>query len=232
MFTTLRIGLFGVWMCVAAQAAAPRDAAVGEAAQPLDLTQFYHTPASRFESIQSHPWRAVPRGSQTLGNVPLAIDGAICLWGEANAKAGQPFAEKVDDIPVSRKFDTLYVYHAAFYSSRDGVPVYHLTLQYGDGTKSMTTLCYGAHLRDWWQAPGERVIELADSKSKMVWRSANPDNTAIKLRFFITPIPNPKPSLEVKSISLVSAKGNSAGCILAMTTGPADLLQVEKSSDK
>jgi hypothetical protein len=229
---TLKIGLFGVWMGLAAHAAAPRGGAVGEAAQPLDLTRFYHTPASVFEKITAYPWRAVPRGSQTLGNVPLAIDGMICLWGEANAKGGQSFAEKVDDIPVSRKFDTLYVYHAAFYSSRDGVPVYHLTLHYEDGTSSMTTLCYGAHLRDWWQTAAEQVNELIDSKSKMVWRSANPDNAAVKLRFFITPIPNPKPLQEVKSISLVSAKGNSAGCILAMTTGPADLLTVEKSSDK
>jgi hypothetical protein len=209
-----------------------RDTPGGALAQPLDLSRVYHTPASAFERIRSHPWRAVPRGSQTLGNVPLAIDGMICLWGEANAKAGQPFAEKVDDIPVNRRFDTLYVYHAAFYSSRDGSPVYHLTLQYENGTSSMTTLCYGAHLRDWWLTPDERVSELSDSRSKMIWSADNPDNKAITLRFFISPIPNPRPSLAVKSISLVSAKGNSAGCILAMTTGPADLLRVDKPSEK
>ena len=159
----------------------------------------------------------------------------ICLWGEANAKNRAVFPEKVDDIPVSRKFDTLYVYHATFYSSRDGSPVYHLTLNYDNGTSSMTTICYGAHLRDWYQTPDEPVSELTDSKSKMVWRGANPDSQAgypIKLRFFITPITNPRPTLEVKSISLASAKGNSAGCILAMTTGPADLLKVDASSEK
>jgi hypothetical protein len=36
----------------------------------------------------------------------------------------------------------------------------------------------------------------------------------------------------VKSINLVSAKGHSAGVICAMTTGPADLLKVDKSVDK
>ena len=119
-----------------------------------------------------------------------------CLWGEGNAKNGLVFPEKVDDIPVNRKFDTLYVYHATFYSSRDGSPVYHLTLQYANGTSSMTTICYGAHVRDWFQTPNEQVSELTDLKSKMVWRGDNPDSKAdspVKLRFFITSITNPRP---------------------------------------
>jgi hypothetical protein len=219
----------------ATAASAQRGAAAEGEAKPLDLTGSYQTPASAFERITSFPWRAVPRGSNTFGNVPLAIDGMICLWGEANAKNGMVFPEKVDDIPVGRKFDTLYVYHATFYSSRDGSPVYHLTFQYENGTSSMTTICYGAHVRDWYQPLTERVSELTDSKSKMVWRGDNPDskaNNPIKLRFFITSITNPWPKLEVKSISLASAKGNSAGCILAMTTGPDDLLQVDKPAGK
>ncbi len=130
MLAALEIGLLGA--LVLSQT---------EQAHPLDLTRFYHTPASRFEKIRSHPWRAVPRGSQTLGNVPLAM-------------------------------------------------------------------------------------------SQMVWRDKHPDNDAAKLRFFITPVPNPRPALEVKSISLVSAKGNSAACILAMTTGPAGLLRVDKVGDR
>jgi hypothetical protein len=223
------------WIRGAAKPVPPREAADLLPAQPLDLTGAYQTPASQFDRITTYPWRAVPRGPNTLGSVPLAIDGMLCLWGEGNAKNGLVFPDKVDDIPVNRTFDTLYVYHATFYSSRDGSPVYHLTLQFANGTSSMTTICYGAHVRDWWQTPNEQVSELTDLKSKMVWRGDNPDSKAdrpIKLRFFITSIPNPRPALEVKSISLVSAKGNSAGCILAMTTGPADLLKVDKSSGK
>ena len=117
--------------------------AAGPPPEPLDLTRYYQMPASVFERIRSHPWGVVPRGSQTLGNVPLAIGGMLCLWGEENAKAGQAYPEKIDDIAVRRKFDTLYVYHSAFYDSRDGSPVYHLTMQYEDGTSSMTTICYG-----------------------------------------------------------------------------------------
>jgi hypothetical protein len=201
-------------------------------AQPLDLTKFYRTPASQFDNSKTHPWRVVPRGSKTFGNVPLAIDGRIFLWGEGNAKTGQVFPEKVDDIPVNRKFDSLYVYHATFFSSREGSPVYHLTLKYADDTASMTTICYGAHVRDWYKSPKEKVTELSDSKSKMVWSAENPDNKAVTIRFFISPITNPRPAVEVKSISLASAKGNSAACILAMTTGPDDLFKVDEPRDK
>jgi hypothetical protein len=216
-------------------AAKPLAAAAGPPPAPLDLTGFYQMTASQFERIRSHPWGVVPRGLQTICNVPLDIGGMLCLWGEANAKSGQPYQEKVDGIPVRRRFDTLYVYHAAFYDSRDGSPVYHLTFKYEDGTSSMTTICYGAHLRNWWQMAHEAVTELTDSKSKTVWRGDPPDRNAegpFKLRFFITSITNPRPALEVKSISLASAKGNSAGCILAMTTGPANLLRVDQSRPK
>jgi hypothetical protein len=221
------------WTRSALKPVPARAAAPGPPAEPLDLTGFYQVPGSQFEKIRSHPWRAVPIGSQTLGNVPLEIGGMFFLWGEANAKSGAAYAEKVDDIPVKRTFDTLYIYHATFYTSRDGSPVYHLTFQYTNGTSSMTTICYGAHVRDWFQTPDERVTELTDSKSKTVWRANNPDSKAdwlLKLRFFITAITNPRPDLEVKSISVSSAKGNSAACILAMTTGPADLLKVDKLS--
>jgi hypothetical protein len=220
------------WVRGAAKPRARRAAAGAPPPEPLDLTGYYQTPASVFERIRSHPWGVVPRGSQTLGNVPLTIGGMLYLWGEANAKDGQAYPEKVDDIAVRRKFDTLYVYHCAFYDSRDGSPVYHLTFHYEDGTSSMTTICYGAHLRNWWQMANEAVTELTDSNSKTVWRGDPPDRSGggpFKLRFFITAITNPRPALEVKSISLASAKGISACCVLAMTTGPADLLKVDKA---
>jgi hypothetical protein len=201
-------------------------------AQPLDLTRFYRTPASQFDKGKTHPWGIVPRGSKTFGNVPLAVDGRICLWGEGNAKAGLVFPETVDDIPVNRTFDTLYVYHATFHSSREGSPVYHLTLKYADDTASMTTICYGAHVRDWYKSAREKVTELSDSKSKMVWSAGHPDNKDITIRFFISPITNPRPALEVKSINLASAKGSSAACILAMTTGPDDLFKVDEPGEK
>jgi hypothetical protein len=224
---------FGDFMMAAPEppaepAAGKTDAAV--TTQTLDLKKFYNTPASRFTNGQ-FPWAEVPRGSKTFGNVPLDIGGMICLWGEANAKIEFVFREQINKIVVDRKFETLYVYHCAFFPSPDGSPIYRLTMHYADNSIRESTICYGIHVRDWYHFPKrEPVDDLSDPKSKIVWRGEQPDSTPDnprKLRFCITSIPNPKPNVEVKSISLASAKGNSAGCILAMTTGPADLLKVE-----
>jgi hypothetical protein len=199
---------------------------------PLDLTPAYQTLAAQFAKPQKFPWPAVPRGSKTFGNIPLAIDGRICLWGATNAKLGLVFPEKAKDIPVRRKFSALYVYHAAFIISPDESPIYHVILDYADGTSSKTTICYGTHVRDWHRFRGEAVSELGDPNSKAVWTGDHPDAANVKLRFFITTIVNPSPRIEVKSIGLASAKGNSAGCILAMTTGPDKLLKVDAPKDK
>ena len=108
MFTALAIAVFRASMLSSSElpeirgvleANQPRDAATIEAAQPLDLTGSYQTRASQFDKITTFPWRVVPRGSQTLGNVPLAIDGMLCLWGEGNAKNGAVFPEKVERYP-------------------------------------------------------------------------------------------------------------------------------------
>jgi hypothetical protein len=228
---------FGDFMMAAPEPPAEPVAGKTDAAVPtqtLDLKKFYNTPASRFTNGQ-FPWAEVPRYSKKFGNVPLDIGGMICLWGESNAKYGFVFREKIDDIVVDRKFETLYVYHCAFFQSPDGTPVYRLTMHYADGSVRESTICYGIHVRDWYHYPKrEPVDELSDPKSKIVWRGEHPDGTPdkpMKLRFGITSIRNPKPSVEVKSISLASAKGNSAGCILAMTTGPADLLKMEPEEE-
>ncbi len=218
----------GTYLIESAGSAAPGSTAPATTLQVLDLKEFYITTAPNFTNGR-FPWGAVPRGAKTFGNIPLAIDGMICLWGASNAKMGLVFPEQIDDIGVNRKFETLYVYHTAFFQSPEGSPVYRLTLHYADGSLRECTLCYGMHLVDWYEGSNERLSGLSDPKSQIVWRGDPPKNTAgkpKKLRFCLTSIPNPKPSLEVKSISLASAKGNSAGCILAMTTGPADLLVV------
>jgi hypothetical protein len=201
----------------------------GKLARPIDLKAAYHTSIDRAARNKTFPWRAVPQGMKKLGNVPINIGGLISLWGEANAKNGMKFPEQSRDIAVDRKFDCLYVYHAAFFHSPEGSPIYDLTMQYADGTSSTTNMFYGTHLRDWYQWLDEGDVPMGDSNSKMVWRGEHPGSSPqrpLQLRFFITAIPNPKPDLEVKLIKLNSAKGNSAGCILALTTGPAGLLKV------
>lgn len=198
-------------------------------AEPLDLTSVYQTPAANFKGINTYPWRDAPIGSQTFGNVPLEIGGMICLWGARNAEGGLVFPYYVEGIPVQRKFDALYVYHADFNNADDGTPVSNLIFNFEDGTHSAFEVACGAHLKDW-LVNVSNPIELTDPKSKLVVRRRSSMSTADKpreLRFYITEIANPQPTSEVTTIDVVSAKERSSYCLLAITTGPAGLLKME-----
>src|ERR1700679_2691575 len=90
-------------------------------ATPIDLTASYAT--------QDQGWD-IPWGFQVFNNVPLQIDGSMYLWGSGNSKAGVDFAEEVTGIAVNQKFETLYVYHATFFSAPKNTPVYELVFRY------------------------------------------------------------------------------------------------------
>ena len=202
-------------------------AARPDSLQPVDLSASYQQKLEPFPENRADRWGVVPRGEQTFGRIPFNIDGRICLWGKKNADQQQVYPEKVAGPAVNRKFPTLYVYHATFFVSPEGAPVYELTFHYADGTSATSVIKYGVHIRDWYQTTVAPTEAVSDPKSKMVWQGDHPSRANTLLRFYVSSIENPKPGVEVKSISLASAKGDSAACILAMTTGPADLLQVE-----
>src|ERR1041385_3829899 len=78
-------------------------------AVPLDMTQRIQTPASYFKEIKQFPaWQSVPIGSQNFCDIPIQIDGMICLYGEGNARMGLKFPEEWPGITINQKFETLY----------------------------------------------------------------------------------------------------------------------------
>jgi hypothetical protein len=207
-------------------------------AQPIDfkgvIAQHYGTPASYFDKITAFPaWKTVPRGFQVFDQVPLQIDGMICLWGESNAKKLHiVFPEEVPGIPVNQKFQTLYVYHGAFFTAPSGTPVCDLVFHYEDGSAVTNQLLYGEDILDW-TAKNDRkpdgstgIAGPTGPHSKLAWvgGSFSPQKKA-PVRFCLTAIANLQPDLAVTSIDLVSDKSNVAACILAMTAGRAGLMQ-------
>ena len=195
-------------------------------AAPLDLTARVQTPASYFKQISQFPaWQFVPTGFQTFRNVPLQIDGMICLYGEGNARVGLKFPEACTDIPINQKFETLYVYHATFYSSPAGTPVYNLVLRYEDGSSATNQILYCDDVLDWYANGVKKVACPTDPRSKVAWHG-EADLGAKKqpLRFCLTAVENPCPGKTVTAIDLYSCKSQSAGCILAFTPGKAGLM--------
>jgi hypothetical protein len=207
----------------------------GQAA-PSDMTSSYMTPASYFDKITSFPaWRTVPIGPQVFDGVPLDIGGMICLWGENNAKQLKiVFPEERLDIPMNRKFETLYVYHGTFFSEKNGTPVCAVVFRYDDGTSATNELLYGEDMLDWGAGGrGGRVVGPSAARSQLAWVGgsfAPDDPKKIQLiRFCLTAIENPQPDVTVSTVDLLSSKSKAAACILAMTPGKSGLMKRAES---
>jgi hypothetical protein len=196
-------------------------------AGPLDMTNHIQTPASYFKQIKQFPaWQAVPIGFQTFCNVPLQIDGMICLYGEGNAKMGLKFPEAWPGIPINQKFETLYVYHASFFGSPNGTPVYDLVFRYEDGSSATNQILYGDDVLDWYANGGKKVTGPTAARSKLAWHGvAGPDAGKQPLRFCLTAVENPFPATTVTAIDLYSCKSRTAACILAFTPGRSGLMR-------
>ena len=201
-----------------------KRAVANHIATPIDLTANYATPASSLEDSSSY-WGEVPWEFQVFHHVPLQIDGVMYLWGAGNAKMGAVFPEQILGIAVNQKFETLYVYHCTFFGSPKNTPVYDLVFRYEDGDSVTNTIRYGVDTLDF-NTPGKRTVPPSSPNTKVGWvgSSFTPDGKR-PLLFSLTAIKNPQPSLEVISIDLFSSKNQSAGVILAMTSGPSGLMK-------
>jgi RNA polymerase sigma factor (sigma-70 family) len=200
-----------------------RRAIASHIAEPLDLTAHYDTLASQFGGEMT----AVPHGFQTFAHVPLQIDGTKCLWGAGHPQYGGSIGDpQLLGIPVNRKFETLYVCHTAIFSSRNNTPVYELVFRYEDGDSVTNQVKYGSDVLDWYANAGWKVIGPTGRDSQLAWHGNYvAKGKTLPLRFSLTALNNPRPSMQVASIDLYSSKNASCGLILAMTAGKSGLMR-------
>jgi hypothetical protein len=202
------------------------DAPENVNALPVDLAEHCRFKAAGFDKATLYPWPAVPRGPQTFAHVPLEISGAIFLWGEQNTKHGMKFPEKVTGIPVGRKFETLYACHGGFFEGKAGTPMYEIHFQYDDGTSAADTILCGDDARDWFVGNPNEPLGPSGKRSTLAWKGEGKyENRPQLIRFCLSAIANPHPDKVVKAIDLVSAKSETAACILAITVGEAGLMK-------
>lgn len=209
------------WMTITAG----QRAVAKHIATPIDLTGHYATPAFALENSSSY-WGEIPWEFRVFRHVPLQIDGIMYLWGAGNAKSGAVYPEEVTGIAVNLKFDTLYVYHCTFYNSPKYTPVYNLVFRYDDGESATNTIQYGVDTMDFNTPGGKNIKGPSGHNTKVGWiGSSFTADGKHPLLFSLTAIKNPRPASNVTSIDLFSCKNQSAGVILAMTAGPADLMK-------
>ena len=200
-------------------------------ATPMDLRAFYDKDPS-FDAPGC--WRAVPRGLQTLANVPFRIEGLIQLWGEGPARIGRVYRESVEGIPATGKFQTLYVLHGSSFTTPQGIPIAAVVFRFVDGSAATNLIHYGTDSRDWWQPVAEQNPIPTNSPSQVVWHGDHPSlpDWVKCLRLFGTAIPNPKPECEVRGIDLFSTKSRTTWVVLALTEGPSGLLKAEPQAEE
>ena len=213
----------------------PPCAPTSKATNSIPLNAFYDIPASGFDSAGGYLFLSdVPRNLQTFSEVTFHIDGITCLWGRDCAeRQNLIYREEILGIPVNQKFDSLYIYHNAFWASPPRTPVYDLVLRYEDGSSVTITIRYGADVLDWSSSPND-TREPFDPNSMVAWRKNITRNNGRTegARQFLTEIKNQDPSVQVLSIDLYSSKRQSSGCIAAMTTGPSGLVQNAKDAER
>jgi hypothetical protein len=197
---------------------------------PVDLTPFYDKDPS-FDGPGC--WQAVPRGLQTIANVPFNIAGIIQLWGQGPAGIGRNYRERVEGIPVAGMFQTLYILHGSSFTTRAGTPIAQVVFRYSDGSSLTNSILYGIDSRDWWEPLAEHDPLPTNSASKIVWRCDHPSlpDWVKSLRLFGTGLANPKPESEVKTVDLFSTKSPTAWVVLAITSGPRDVLKVDSRAE-
>ena len=185
-----------------------------------DLTGRLAIPADNFDQMNGSPqWSAVPRDFQVFHHVPFQIDGMLCLWGASNAKNGYTLPEQALNVGITGTFNTLYIYHATFYPSPPGTPVYEVVFRYQDGSSATNEIVYGDDVFDWF---GDGMP--ANSRSRVAWRGQyTGTGKTQKLSFYMTALPNPNPATPVTAVDLYSSKKDSSACIGALTAGPAGL---------
>ncbi len=218
---------------VAAQAKAAA-AAKGAEAAPLDLSKHLRMKAENFEKSKGHPWPVVPRGAQTLAGIPVNIQGAIMTFGQRNADNGLKYPETVTGIPCGKKFESLYIVHAAFYAGESGEPAFEVLLNYpGDEKQTEAILC-GEDTRDWYIQEGEETLGPSAKRSTLAWTGTGKSGQRDQaVRFCITEIDNKYKDRVVETIDLLSTKNQTAGCVIAISIGKAGLLKPlpEKPAD-
>ncbi len=223
--------------------AAGKRAIANHTATPIDLTAHYSEPVSFFDTITQYPVSGnapvavAPVGFQVFEHVPLQIDGTIFLWGAMNAAGGAVFPEKALGIDVNQKFETLYVYNSAFFPSPDNTPVCQVVFHYDDGSTATNQLLYGSEIVEWAARSGKKANTPTGPKSKTMNDPTGSNSKAVwvggtrtrgqnrPVRFCLTAIANPNPSVTVTSMDWFSCKNQSAALIIAMTVGRSGLMK-------
>ncbi|MEI6422145.1 MAG: hypothetical protein WCP55_07990, partial [Lentisphaerota bacterium] len=158
--------------------------------------------------------RNLKPGALTHSSIPFTLLDPAKNNGKsviALSNQGKFFAKQAD-VPLAAKFDWLYLLHTAAWAA-DKKTAGTLIFKYQDGTSERTAIICGSQVGDWWSGNADNAAALPMGD---VCPMKNP------VYFFISPIRNPQPLKETKSIALEAGTGEVIWLVLSMTTASGD----------
>ena len=158
--------------------------------------------------------RNLKPGTLTHSSIPFTLIDPAKNGGKsvvALSSQGKFFARRAD-IPLTAKFDWLYLLHTAAWAG-DKAPAGTLTFNYRDGTSEKITVICGSQVGDWW---GGNVNNASALPMRDICPRKNP------VYFFIAPIRNPQPRKETGSITFEAGPGEVIWLVLGMTAASGD----------
>lgn len=167
----------------------------------------------------------LPKGIVPLQGTSFDIRGVVQLrLGAFSPDFWQGWLDhptRVDGIPVGTKFHKLHVLHATVGTANPSTVVGTYTLHFTDGSQQELEIVYGRHLRNWWHG-GRGDPEKEASHAALAWVGSNPVSRlhGTQIRLFHCIYDNPRPDLEVVSVSFASRETAAAPFLVAMTVEP------------
>lgn len=162
--------------------------------------------------VEGNDLKELAVGEHSFAEVKFrVVDGLIQL----GSKVMENMPDKVEGIPVGKKFARLHLFHATGFGGgpnlpgtpwyvEDGTLIGEYHVRYDDNSTESVAIVYGEDVRDWFYLPDEKE----PSRGKVVWRGANDRAAQVgaKLRLYVSSWKNPKPDQKVLSIDYVSKK--------------------------
>lgn len=154
-------------------------------------------------------------GEHSFAGVKFRIGEGLIQLG---SKVLETMPDKVESIPVDRKFAQLHLFHATGFGGgpnlpgtewhvEDGTLIGEYHVRYHDNSTESIAIVYGEDVRDWFYLEDEKE----PSRGKVAWRGSNDRATQVgaKLRLYVSSWKNPKPDQKVLSVDYLSKKSET-----------------------
>ncbi|HEY3913341.1 MAG TPA: hypothetical protein VGN61_02545 [Verrucomicrobiae bacterium] len=191
----------------------PRDASASP--RLINLDKFYNaTLTNAWHGKPHNDLTSLPSGLQTFAGVQFDVRGIVQLASRSLSHKGYP--SRVTGMEIHQKCSVLHFLHAVGYAGKDGQLVGSYVVHYANNQmESEIPIIYGRDVRDWHKYKEEEP----SPDLQLAWTGTN--GTSSSIRLYTSAWTNIVPNVEIDSIDFVSAMGDSAPFLIAITTeGP------------